>query len=197
MTSGSFPTRPFKTREIRNGHLKQKYDVIVLTNVSSETIVDGHEEGTVPSQYAGGIGEHGLAALLQFVKDGGTLITFNVSSLLPIEHFKVPLRDVSKSYPSTEFFLPSAILKVDIDNYASHRLWNGRNRRVLSYGSPVFELLDIDGDGIQTKRMRFYRISSRRPLSQRQSFHERSPHRRSYPAQQTGSGRGRNVGKVG
>ena len=137
-----FPYATVQDREIRNGQLKQKYDVIVLTNVSSERIVDGHLEGTVPSQYAGGIGEHGLAALLQFVKDGGTLITFNVSSLLPIEHFKVPLRDVSKSYPSTEFFLPSAILKVDVDN--SHPIAFGMEEQasVISYGSPVFEFLD-------------------------------------------------------
>jgi hypothetical protein len=137
-----FPYSTLQDAEIRNGHLNQKYDVIVLTNVSSERIVDGHKEGTVPSQYAGGIGDHGLAALLQFVKDGGTLVTFNVSSLLPIDHFKVPLRDVSKSYPSTEFFLPSAILKVDVDT--SHPIAYGMEETagVLSYGSPVFELLD-------------------------------------------------------
>ncbi len=72
------------------------------------------------------------------------MITFNVSSLLPIEHFKVALRDVSKDYPSTEFFLPSSILKVDIDN--THPIAYGMEETaaVLSYGSPVFALLDID-----------------------------------------------------
>jgi hypothetical protein len=139
-----FPYTTVQDAEIRNGHLEQKYDVIVLTNVPSQTIVRGHEEGTVPSQYAGGIGEHGLAALLQFVRDGGTLITFNASSQLPIDHFKVPLRDVSKSYPSTEFFCPSAILKVDVDN--THPIAYGMEEtaNVVSYGSPVFEFLDID-----------------------------------------------------
>jgi hypothetical protein len=139
-----FPYSTLQDAEIRNGHLKQKYDVIVLTNIASEQIVKGHAEGTVPSQYAGGIGQHGLSALLQFVRDGGTLITFNVSSLLPLEHYKVPLRDVSKDYPSTEFFLPSAILKVDVDN--SHPIAYGMEdtAAVLSYGSPVFEHLDTD-----------------------------------------------------
>jgi hypothetical protein len=137
-----FPYTTLQDAEIRNGRLGQRYDVIVLTNVPSETIVRGHEPGTVPSRYAGGIGEHGLAALLRFVKDGGTLITFNVSSRLPIEHFKVPLRDVSRSYPSTEFFLPSAILEVDVDN--THPIAYGMEEtaNVLSYNSPVFELVD-------------------------------------------------------
>ena len=118
--------------------------MIVLPNISSERIVSGHREGTVPPQYAGGIGEDGLAALLQFVQDGGTLVTFNASSLLPVEHFNVPLRDVSGDYPSTELFLPSAILKVDVDN--AHPIAYGMEEtaNVLSYGSPVFELLDTD-----------------------------------------------------
>jgi hypothetical protein len=139
-----FPYSTLQDAEIRNGRLCENYDVIVLTNVPSRTIVRGHEEGTVPSRYAGGIGEHGLAALLEFVRDGGTLITFNVSSHLPIDHFKVPLRDVSKDYPSTEFFLPSAILKVDVDN--THPIAYGMEEtaNVLIYGSPVFEQLEIE-----------------------------------------------------
>lgn len=139
-----FPYTTLQDAEIRNGHLNEKYDVIVLPNISSERIVDGHSEGTVPSQYAGGIGEDGLAGLLQFVQDGGTLVTFNTSSLLPIDHFNVPVRDVSQSLPSTEFFLPSAILKVDMDN--AHPIAYGMEdtANVLSYGSPVFELLDTD-----------------------------------------------------
>jgi len=139
-----FPYTTLQDAEIRNGRLGEKYDVIVLPNVPSRTIVRGHEEGTVPSQYAGGIGENGLAALLEFVRDGGTLITFNASSNLPIDHFKVPLRDVSGDYASTEFFLPSAILKVDVDN--THPIAYGMEEtaNVLIHGSPVFEQLGID-----------------------------------------------------
>ena len=139
-----FPYTTVHNAEIRNGHLKRKYDVIVLTNVSSENIVNGHKEGTVPSQYARGIGGHGLAALLQFVKDGGTLITLNASSQLPLDHFKVPLRNVAQSYPSTEFFCPSAILKVDVEN--THPIAYGMENtaNVLSYGSPFFEFLDTE-----------------------------------------------------
>ena len=139
-----FPYTTLQDAEMRNGRLGEKYDVIVFTNVPSRTIVRGHEEGTVPSQYAGGIGENGLAALLEFVRDGGTLITFNASSHLPIDHFKVPLRDVSRDYPPTEFFLPSAILRVDVDN--THPIAYGMEEtaNVLIYGSPVFEQLGLD-----------------------------------------------------
>ncbi len=139
-----FPYTTLNDDEIRMGRLKQKYDVIVLTNVSSSRIVNGHAEGRVPPQYAGGIGSHGLAALLQFVQDGGTLITLNASCQLPLDHFKVPLRDVSRSFPSTEFFCPSAILKVEVD--ITHPIAYGMEKtaNILSYGSPVFEFLDGD-----------------------------------------------------
>ena len=139
-----FPYTTIHDEEIRNGDLKEKYDVIVLTNITSRRIIDGHREGTVPSQYAGGIGEHGLVALLQFVKHGGTLITLNSSCQLPINHFKVPLKDVSRKYPTTEFFCPSAILKVNVDN--THPIGYGMENtaNVVSYGSPFFEFLDAD-----------------------------------------------------
>ncbi len=139
-----FPYTTIHDEEIRNGDLKEKYDVIVLTNITSRRIIDGHREGTVPSQFAGGIGEHGLVALLQFVKHGGTLITLNSSCQLPLNHFKVPLKDVSRKYPTTEFFCPSAILKVNVDN--THPIGYGMENtaNVVSYGSPFFEFLDTD-----------------------------------------------------
>jgi hypothetical protein len=137
-----FPYTSLHDAEIRSGRLKQKYDVIVLTNVSSSRIVNGHAEGSVPPQYAGGIGTHGLSALYQFVRDGGTLITLNSSCQLPIDHFKVPLRNASRDFSSSEFFCPSAILEVDMDN--NHPIAYGMEKtaNILSYGSPVFELID-------------------------------------------------------
>ncbi|UCE42426.1 MAG: hypothetical protein JSV17_05560, partial [Candidatus Aminicenantes bacterium] len=137
-----FPYTTLHDAEIRSGQLKQKYDVIVLTNVSSSRIVNGHAEGAVPPQYAGGIGTQGLSALYQFVQDGGTLVTLNSSCQLPVDHFKVPLRNVSRDFSSSEFFCPSAILKVEVDN--THPIAYGMEKtaNILSYGSPFFEFLD-------------------------------------------------------
>jgi len=137
-----FPYTSLHDAEIRSGRLKQKFDVIVLTNVSSSRIIRGHAEGRVPPQYAGGIGEDGLDSLLQFVKNGGTLICLNAACQLPIAHYKVPLRDVSRNYPSSEFFLPSAILEVDVDT--THPIAYGMvdTADILSFRSPVFEFLN-------------------------------------------------------
>jgi hypothetical protein len=56
---------------MRNGDLRKKYDVIVLTSISAQEILDGRKAGTVPSQYAGGLGNPGLATLIGFVNGGG------------------------------------------------------------------------------------------------------------------------------
>ncbi len=137
-----FPYSTLHDEEIRNGNLKEKYDVIVLPNITSRRILDGHKEGTVPPPYAGGIGEQGLAALIRFVRQGGTLVTLNSSCQLPINHFKVPFQDWSRRYPTVDFFCPSAILKVEVDN--SHPIGFGMDStaNVLSYGSPFLEHLD-------------------------------------------------------
>jgi len=165
--SWEFPYTTLHDSEIRNGRLKQKYDVIVLTNVSSARIVNGHREGTVPSEYAGGIGENGLAALYQFVRDGGTLITLNSSCLLPIEHFKVPLQNISRNFSSSEFFCPSAILKVDIDN--THPIGYGMEKTadILSYNSPVFEFSveEKTTTGEQKDRLPDVKVVARYPNS--------------------------------
>jgi hypothetical protein len=162
-----FPYTTIYDEEIRSGNLKEKYDVIVLTNITSDRIINGHREGTIPSQYAGGIGELGLDALLHFVKQGGTLITLNASCQLPIDHFKVPLKDVSHKYPTTEFFCPSAILKVNVDN--THPLGYGMENtaNVVSYGSPFFEFLDTDNTSSEKKKdmMMSTKIVARYPNS--------------------------------
>ena len=137
-----FPYSTLQDAEVRRGSLKQKFDVIVLTNVRSSRIIKGHAEGRVPPQYAGGIGADGLDALLQFVNNGGTLICLNSSFQLPIDLFQLPLRDISRSYPSTEFFLPSSILKVDVDTTHPIAYGMANTADIVSFGSPVFEFLE-------------------------------------------------------
>jgi hypothetical protein len=136
-----FPYTTLHNDDIRNGHLRENYDVVILTSDLPQQIIDGHKEGTVPSQYAGGIGSQGLAALLDFVNDGGTLVTLNESAELAIKYFKVPLENVAHNFSSMEFFCPSAILKVEVDN--THPIAYGMEETaaVLFNESPVFNFV--------------------------------------------------------
>ena len=159
-----FPYTAIHNDDMRNGHLRENYDVIILTSISPQQIIDGHKEGTVPSQYAGGIGSQGLAALLDFVNDGGTLVTLNESAELAIKYFKVPLENVANNFPSTEFFCPSAILKAEVDN--THPIAYGMEETaaVLFYDSPVFNLsLEKGGSEAQESSLPAHKVVVRYP----------------------------------
>jgi hypothetical protein len=138
-----FPYTTLHDEEIRKGGLKEKFDVILLSNVRAQQILNGHREGRVPPEYTGGIGEEGLSALIRFVKAGGTLITLNASCRLALDHFPVPIEDTAGTLPSTDFFCPSAILKVEVDH--SHPIGYGMEKTagILSYGSPFFNFKQI------------------------------------------------------
>ncbi|MBA4323092.1 MAG: hypothetical protein C0408_09780 [Odoribacter sp.] len=115
-----------------------------MSDLRSAGIIDGYPKGSIPEKYAGGLGEAGLGALKKFVSDGGILITLNSSCQLPIDLFKLPLKDISKDYPSTEFFCPSAILKVELANDHPVTFGMGSNTDILSYGSPVLDFLNAE-----------------------------------------------------
>ena len=135
-----FPYATIHNEDIRAGHLREKYDVIVLTSLPLQRILEGHKEGTVPSLYAGGIGNPGLAALRDFVNGGGTLITLNASAELALTQFKVPLTNAAAKLSSMEFFCPSALLKVELD--ATHPIAYGMGDTaiIMFNESPVFTL---------------------------------------------------------
>lgn len=139
-----FPYATIHDARIRGGDLRQDYDVIVLTNVTSESIVAGHKPRVVPPQYAGGIGQQGLSSLLDFVRDGGTLITLNAACDLAIEHFDVALSNIAGDYSSSEFFCPSAILSIEVDR--THPIAYGMNDTpaILAYKSPVLDIRKPD-----------------------------------------------------
>jgi hypothetical protein len=145
-----FPYTTIHNQDIRNGHLKEKHDVIILTSLTLQRIMDGQEEGTVPSPYVGGIGKEGLAALLEFVNDGGTLITLNASAELALTHFKVPLTNVVNTFSPMEFYCPNTLLKIDIDN--THPIAYGMEdtAAVVFNRSPVFTM-NSDKEGSQAK----------------------------------------------
>jgi len=137
-----FPYSSLYNVDIQKGSLNKNYDVIVIANIQPESIINGHPEGTIPGKYAGGIGEKGIEALKEFVGEGGTLITLNKSCNFALDHFRLPVIDVADDYEPSEFFCPSAILRVDID--LEHPIAYGMNNQadIMSYGSPLFRLMD-------------------------------------------------------
>ena len=110
-----FPLQTLTDQDVRRGGLRAAHDVIVLPDASAERLRDGHAPGTVPPEYAGGLGAEGVEALAAFVRDGGTLVALDSSSQLAIEALALPVRDVLAGLPPEEFFCPGSLLRLEID----------------------------------------------------------------------------------
>lgn len=103
-----------RNAEIQDGHLRDRFDTIVFAEMNGRQILDGMQAGTVPGQYAGGIGESGAQALRDFVDQGGTLVALGNSSLFAIEQFNLPVTNVVAGVNSAQFFCSGSLLRVEI-----------------------------------------------------------------------------------
>jgi hypothetical protein len=128
--------------EIRAGNLKSRYDCLILPSISPGSIIKGRAVDTTEPQYVGGIGSEGIIKLQNFVRDGGTLICIDSSCNLPIEHFNIPIRNITRNKSSKEFFCPGSILRIWIDN--QHPVGYGTPEWISGYfaRSQAFELTE-------------------------------------------------------
>ncbi len=147
-----FPYTRLLHQEIRAGHLREKYDVIILPDQSAQALLngiparssrgDGETAGAYPAQYTGGLGEAGVQSLREFIAAGGTLMTFNNASNFAIEHLGVPVRNVLKGVPAREFYCPGSILRTQLD--PANPLSFGMDQESIAWfeSSPAFEVTD-------------------------------------------------------
>ena len=104
--------------DVQAGHLRDRFDTILLADSSARSIMDGYLPGSIPGEYAGGIGETGAEALREFVRAGGTLITFNNASLFAIERFHLPVVNVLANLTPDQFYCSGSLLKVEMRDMA-------------------------------------------------------------------------------
>jgi hypothetical protein len=111
-----FEPKSLYNADIRSANLKNRYDVIVLPDMSTRQLMQGFGVGIVPGQYAGGVGEDGIDHLREFVRAGGTLIALNrtASSLIPL--MSLPVENVIEGAKSDKFFCSGALLRVETEH---------------------------------------------------------------------------------
>ena len=133
-----FEFTSLRNPDVLAGALRDRYDVILIADMSSGQILEGFARGTVPPRYAGGLGAAGVRALDEFVREGGTLVTLNGASMFAIEELHLPVRNVVVGLPRDEYFQSGAIVELEID--PSHPVMSGMPARagVVVEQSPVF-----------------------------------------------------------
>jgi hypothetical protein len=100
----------------------------------------GADPSSVPPEYRSGFGAAGVAALETFVREGGTLVTFGRAGDLPMERFRLPVRNAVAGLTGNDFWAPGATLRVAVDN--GHPLAWGMPEKALAtflQGGHVYE----------------------------------------------------------
>jgi hypothetical protein len=126
--------------DVRAGHLRERFDAILLPDSSQRSMMDGYAVGAVPGEFSGGLGDPGASALRDFVRDGGTLIAFNNASLFAIDQFHLPVANVLANLTPEQFYCSGSLLQVELRDPA-HASVSGlpRDPIVMFELGPAFE----------------------------------------------------------
>jgi hypothetical protein len=137
--------------EIKKGKLAEKFDVIIIPDLSTASIVEGKRrrwgrsepslgDAQQPEKYRGGIGKEGVKALTDFIKAGGTLITFGQASNFAIEKIRVPAVNVLKGLDGREFYAPGSLLQIELDTTQPLAYGMPEKAAIRMTNSPAFSL---------------------------------------------------------
>lgn len=150
------PYTTLHNTDLRQGSLRDRFDVLLIPEMTPEDLRDGRGEKTkeghpYPPEYTGGIGASGFEALRRFVDEGGTLIAIDRVSRAIIDELALPVRNPLRSLDKDAFFCPGSLLRVVVDT--SHPLGLGmpRETAVLFLNSIVF-----DGSGSEVTTVARY-----------------------------------------
>jgi hypothetical protein len=143
--------------DIRKGGLRGRYDAIILAQQPLVSMLHGFREGESAGfrdqkpaksrqrpEYEGGIEVEGASALLEFVREGGTLLAFDTATQLPLQLFPIGVRGTLSSSGegsgSNGWYCPGSLLRVKVDT--SHPLAEGMPAEaiVVSTGGEAFDI---------------------------------------------------------
>ena len=96
----------------------------------------------------GGLGEAGLRALRDFVRNGGRLVAIEEATELAIDLFDLEVSNAVERLPTTDFYIPGSLLGVELeDGVFSRGLeleaagWFWRSSRAFDVSDPTARVL--------------------------------------------------------
>lgn len=119
---------------------QNNYGTIIFPDQSPNQILNGFPKGAMPDEYTGGVGKEGVANLRKFVEAGGTLVFLNRASRFAIQQFDLPVRDVTENLPRKDFYIPSSILRTELDTNSPLAKQMPKDSIAWFEDSPAFEI---------------------------------------------------------
>jgi len=137
-----FASTPLHNADIRAGRLREHFDVVLLPDQGVRAIVDGSSGATIRPEYRGGIGDEGVAAIREFVSQGGSLLALGAACDLAIERLGVPVKNLKSGLTRDQHFAPGTILKIEVD--PAHPIGYGMPAETYGFynNSPFFTLVE-------------------------------------------------------
>ncbi len=114
----AFDLDTLQDADVRRGDL-EKYAAIIIPSQRPNSIMHGHDVSRMPKEYTGGIGLDGTKIFDEYVKKGGTLITFDRASDFAIDQFGLPIVNVTKNLSNKQFFIPGSLIRAKVDTKKS------------------------------------------------------------------------------
>ena len=142
-----FPYTTLHNAQVRAEGLHERFDAIVLPSVGTRTLREGYEPNETEPQYVGGLGKEGSEALRAFVRQGGTLVCLEQSSLYAIAEWGLPVKEVLGRLNRTEFYGPGSVVNVEYPE-APHPLTFGMPHQGHAYFNHSLAFENTDGGGI-------------------------------------------------
>jgi hypothetical protein len=144
-----FPYTRVEADEIRKGGLNDRYDALLFADDDLRSILGADRQpepglypgaDNYPPEYRKGLGDAGVEALKEFVRNGGSLILLDGATALATERFGIPVRNVVAGLPPKEFFAPGSTLRVQMD--PTHPLAYGmpRDALIVFFDSAAFDI---------------------------------------------------------
>jgi len=146
-------------KEIKEGNLVEKYDVLILPSdptpmITGENLEEyyarrvrgGMAPPKYPPEYKSGIGKEGVENIKKFVEAGGKLVTLNEACEFAIEKLGLRLHNALKDMKPKDFFCPGSTLKVKVDSSDPLGYGMPKEALILFWGSPAYDIIPSDSN---------------------------------------------------
>lgn len=147
---------------IQPGEVSEKdlavFDVIVFPDNNKSLLLEGKYKASsgaydipyIDPKFSKGIGKEGVRKLMKFVNEGGTIVSWGLSTGLFIgaqtidisekekEEFQFPVSDISEELQKNGLSTPGSLLNIELKDNHPLTLGMQKTAKVFSRGRPVF-----------------------------------------------------------